>query len=578
MIVAPQRERGGGTVHRHGVLRFVDRFQLEEHLPKQAAGVLAGAGLDLDDGEAVDGIDERDSGGAPLEGGGAQCACLRPASEPEERIGGIAPQEVAIDGLETRRPGHLDPLERDLDGCLALADEVEDGREVGVYAEQLVLVAGGLCQRPCLAEQGDRRSRIVAPAERDAKRRHRVGQLAATVRRTCLGDADRLAGQPFRLRERALEHLDLGEGREDRRPLDGRLLRHEGDGSLEGSNRAGRVAGRSPVAPEPFVEQPQCDAVPPLVEIAHDRLDEGGRPGRPAGCEGSLGGADLEGRHVRAAVTLTRPTAGRPGGQAIDRGQRKLDVTEGILRRVDRLGPTGRVDRRVLRLERRVGLIPVAGCGRRMGGKTSRQREVVTVTLARQQVRGHGPADELVAEVDGHPVELEHPVRDPFGEAGGEIGVEDAFPAARRVRRARRPAALGRQLVRGGHIGQLGGAQGAACRSEQPEDAPALRRSKPHAGDDQVFERARQRCAGQLAPGSEEFLGNERVAARALRHEHEGRTRWPLALDPFDQVRKVAPPQRIERQPRRLASRLDHLGDASRQWVRTGHVVGLVAH
>ena len=65
----------------------------------------------------------------------------------------------------------------------------------------------------------------------------------------------------------------------------------------------------------------------------------------------------------------------------------------------------------------------------------------------------------------------------------------------------------------------------------------------------------------------QEFLDHERVTARALRHEHEGRTRWPLALDPFDQVRKVAPPQRIERQPRRLPSRLDHLGDASREWV-----------
>src|SRR5216117_522339 len=97
-----------------------------------------------------------------------------PASEEVERVGGVRPEEVAVDRLQPGPPRRLDPLEGNLDGLAAPADEVENSRQVGVDAEQLVEVTALLRPRPRLAEEGDARLGLVAPAEADTESRRGV--------------------------------------------------------------------------------------------------------------------------------------------------------------------------------------------------------------------------------------------------------------------------------------------------------------------------------------------------------------------------------------------------------------------
>ena len=160
------------------MLGVADRLELEQQLAEQPAGELARVGLDLDDREAVDRVHERHPARAPLEGRRAQRARLGPAPELEQRVGGVAAQEVAVHRLEARPPRRLDALVRDVDRLLAPADEVEDRREVGVDPEQLVVVAHLLGQAERLAQERDACLGVLAPAERHAERRRRVDHLA----------------------------------------------------------------------------------------------------------------------------------------------------------------------------------------------------------------------------------------------------------------------------------------------------------------------------------------------------------------------------------------------------------------
>ena len=107
------------------------------------------------------------------------------------------------------------------------------------------MVGGLLGQGPRLEQERDARLRVVAPAERHAERRRRVGELGPTVGAARLGDPDRLSGQPFGVGERALEHLDLGERGEDRRPLDAWARRER---ELTARSRAATAPSLSPAA------------------------------------------------------------------------------------------------------------------------------------------------------------------------------------------------------------------------------------------------------------------------------------------------------------------------------------------
>ena len=242
----PERERGGRAVDRHRVLGVADRLELEQHLAEQPAGELAGVGLDLDDRQAVDRVDEGDPAGLHSRAVALSALRLRPAAEQEQRIRGIAAEEVAVDRLEARPPGRLDALVRDVDRLLPPADEVEDRREVRVDPEQLVVVAGILgASAARLAQERDAGLGIVAPAERHAERRRRVDHWRSAV--GLARRRDRIASRASRS---ASENVPSSirtwaSAASDRGPLDGSAS--GGTSSTARSSAAARPS-RSPAA------------------------------------------------------------------------------------------------------------------------------------------------------------------------------------------------------------------------------------------------------------------------------------------------------------------------------------------
>ena len=97
--------------------------------------------------------------------------------------------------------------------------------------------------------------------------------LFRSVGATGRADPHRVAGQSLGPGERAIEHRGLGEGGQDRRPLERRPDRDQIDGPLEGGQRAGPVARRASVAAETLVQQAKRDAIAALVERAENGLD-----------------------------------------------------------------------------------------------------------------------------------------------------------------------------------------------------------------------------------------------------------------------------------------------------------------
>ena len=296
------------------------------------------------------------------------------------------------------------------------------------------MVVGLLGEHPGLVEQGDAGGRIVAPAERHAERRRRVGELGPAVLAARLRDADRLAGKPLGIGERAFEHLHLGERGEDRRPLDAGIGRDEGNGLFERRDGSVAVAGGPPVAAEPLVEEAEGGPILPLVEGAHHGLDVGGGAGRPARRERGLSGADQQRAGIGSGVVCVglRPSGLVPGPAAARRAgpvppvrahrrEGELQRGEGVTRRMDGLGPTGGIDGGFVDLRRGVGFVPVPGRGGGVRREAGCEGQVVAVTLARQQVRDDRPADELVAEVDAVVADLDDAVLDALGQTRDQI-------------------------------------------------------------------------------------------------------------------------------------------------------------
>jgi hypothetical protein len=176
-----------------------------------------------------------------------------------------------------------------------------------------------------------------------------------------------------------------------------------------------------------------------------------------------------------------------------------------------------------------------------------REREVVAVPLARQQVGDDRAPDELVPEVDRIVGEGENPMLDRFREAGREVCVDRAVAAAGQRCGARRGPMIGRPLVGRGDVGQLGHRERPRRRSKEPEHPPALRGAEPEPGDHEVLEADRQRRARELAAGGQHLLRDERDPAAPLGDEDEGRAGGPLALDRLDQVGQLVAVERLER-------------------------------
>ena len=107
------------------------------------------------------------------------------------------------------------------------------------------------------------------------------------------------------------------------------------------------------------------------------------------------------------------------------------------------------------------------------------------------------------------------------------------------------------------------------------EHAAALRRAERGSGSDQPFERAGERYAQLLAPGRQQLLGHEWIAARSLRDQQERRRRGPRALDRLDQLGQLGPLQRRHLHARDRGRRGEGR-ERSPQRVRPEQPVGLV--
>ena len=317
--------------------------------------------------------------------------------EEEQGVDDVARQEVAVDGLEAGAPGVLDAAVGDLDRLGPPVHEVEDGRQVGARPEQRVRVVELEGGRLRLAQQLDRGRRVAPPRERDGERRRRVDLLGARRRVAGAGDPDRLAREPLRVREDAVEHLELGEAGQDGRALRARLARDELDRAPGRQHRPGRIAAGPADLRQALVEQPEADAVAPGVEPGDGRLEERRRARDPPDREGGLGGPDLEidpVRRRRGPTARAAPGAGPSGSDSAS------------LERLELVG--GRVSRR--RRTPAASMAAVrAACGSCAASQCQRDRRrrpaerlgeggVVARPRDRQQVARDGAPDRLVAE------------------------------------------------------------------------------------------------------------------------------------------------------------------------------------
>jgi hypothetical protein len=137
------------------------------------------------------------------------------------------------------------------------------------------------------------------PSQRGRRPALRGGRPARRGR-----NLQRLAGVPFGLRERALEHPDLGNRREHGSALRAGAPRDQLQRATVLGERPVVVTGGAPVAPEPLVEQAQLEPPQGAVPGGHgpDRNfgDCRGASRLPAR-EGRLGSADeqIPNRRIR---------------------------------------------------------------------------------------------------------------------------------------------------------------------------------------------------------------------------------------------------------------------------------------
>jgi len=96
-----------------------------------------------------------------------------------------------------------------------------------------------------LAQDRQRRFRVVAPAADHREGRHRVDDLGLGILLEAVRHLQRLGRRPLRVAEGAGNHPLLGEQGEDPGPVEARLVRRGVRGTLEGRRGPGRVAGAS---------------------------------------------------------------------------------------------------------------------------------------------------------------------------------------------------------------------------------------------------------------------------------------------------------------------------------------------
>ena len=342
-----------------GILNGLDGKQ---DLAEQPAGRLARAHGDLDGGQGEQRREEPDTHGVPAESIAAKPAALLPAAHEVQRLGGVRPQEVSVDGRLTLPLSLGDSLIGDRDRLLAAAEEIQDGGEVRVHPEQVVEAAqlGGLVAGP--AEHLDGGLRSLAPGLGHGKRAGGVQQLRASLVADGGGDFDRFLGIALGFREDALEHPELGKRGEDAGARGGGLARHEAHGALVGGERSLVIARRAPVAAELLHDQAQGEALVRVVQGGRGCLTVGLGAGRVPGGECGLGGPDVQVWEPRHALLETHDLV---------QGQSLLVVGQGVGAGIEGFGGRGRGQRRLLGLGQLVGRKVV----RQRGGRLKRSRD-----------------------------------------------------------------------------------------------------------------------------------------------------------------------------------------------------------
>ena len=392
------------------------------------------------------------------------------------------------------------------------------------------------------------------------------------------GDPDRLASQPLTVREDAVDHIQLGHGRQDRRPFRAGLARDEIHGMLRCGPGGRRVAGGATDMGEPVVEEPDADAVSAGVQGTDRRLEVGRRSRRAPDREGRdrrtfleigpVGGAD-GGRALRAAL---RPVE---SFDTVAQAQGKLERLQLVGRGVPLGGQIGGGDGRLTCGGSVVGLEPVVGGRRREIAESRGQRGVVPSQRQGEQVALDGRSDELVSEADRIIALDQETVLDALGESRGKVGVEDPVAAPEHVGGAR-GRAVRLDLEVGGDRGQLLGIERAPGRRDEAQHSPAFHRTNGEAAHHELVQRAGERRGGQLAAGGQEFLGDERAAAGPLGHEQEQAGRRSFAFDALDEGRQFAPIQERQRQPLERPGCGRDGGDRAGPRVVAGHDVRLI--
>ena len=338
-------------------------------------------------------------------------------------------------------------------------------------------------------------------------------------------DLDRVAGQPLRLGEDAVEHLQLGERGEDRGPFRARLARDELDRPSRREHRPGRVPGSAPDMGQPLVEQAERDAIAPGVEAADRRFEVGRRARHLADREGRLRGTDLEVDPVRRVRRLP------PGGRRSAAGPRaaRAPARARRARRRRRGDAPANAAASMAAIRARCGSWPTSQCQATADGgppRLCRQGRVIAGPGDRQQVARHGTSDRCVAE--GDDVVASRPGNRWRAPRCGR-------PTGRRRARRRRRAARSRSVARTGR-----------CR-------PRTRRRRRPA--DPLRAAGRQATAG-AGPGG---TPRERIASRAMTSS----SKEPVS-DALGSSRRAASSSSATsgRPPDRSATRRSRLADA----------------
>ena len=318
---------------RDGELRVLDRLHGEQQLPQQPSGGLAGVHRDLDRGQVEQRREEPDPHRVPAERVQAQPAALLPAAHEEERLGRVGPQEVAVHRSLTLALGFGDAFVGDRDRLLATTEQVQDGGQVGVHAEQIVQAAerGGLVA--CPQQHLDRRLGFVTPGLGHGQRARGVEQFLARRFADFAGHFHGFEGVLLGLGEDALEHPELRQGTEDARPGRGGLAGDQIDRALVSRERSLVVAGGAPVAAQPLHHQAQGQSLVGIVQGRRRGFAIGLGPGRIAGGERGLGGPHVQVRERRHGLLVANDLV---------QVQRLLVVGQGVRSGVERLGGRGR--------------------------------------------------------------------------------------------------------------------------------------------------------------------------------------------------------------------------------------------